>query len=122
MKRVALALSAALLSSPAFAMSAKFSWNGIPACSRVSPVFVISDPPKGVASLRFTMRDYDAPFFVHGGSIVPYTGRRVPEGAISYTGPCPPGAERHRYIWKIEALNAAGDVLTATTASGAFPP
>ena len=123
MKRSFLALALAFLAaSPAAAMMASFSWKGIPRCSGVSPAFSISDAPKGTVSLRFSMRDYDAPNFQHGGSTIAWSGGRVPQGAISYIGPCPPGAETHRYIWKVEALDASGEVLTAITSSAAYPP
>ena len=123
MKRSCLVLAFALLAAgPASAMTASFSWKGIPRCAGTSPAFSIAGAPKGTASLRFSMRDYDAPNFQHGGSTVAWTGGRVPQGAISYIGPCPPPAETHRYIWKIEALDAAGEVLMATTASAAYPP
>ena len=53
---------------------------------------------------------------------MPYAGHRVPKGAISYIGPCPPAGETHRYTWRIEALDASGATLMAVTAEGAFPP
>jgi hypothetical protein len=107
---------------PAHAFDASFSWAGIPRCSTLSPAFTIRGAPAGTAKLRFLMTDNDAPDFPHGGSTVVYDGRgRVPQGAISYTGPCPPGVT-HKYVWTVEALDASGKVLGATRASGLFPP
>ena len=117
-----LAAGALLAASSANAMSVSFSWAGVPRCSGASPAFSISGAPKGVASLRFAMRDYHAPNYNHGGSTIAYSGGRVPQGAISYIGPCPPPAETHRYIWTVEALDAAGKVLATARAEANFPP
>lgn len=107
----------------AAAFSAVFSWSGIGACGGTSPAFTIGDAPKGTASLRFMMRDRDAPQFQHGGGVVPYSGAgSVPQGAITYIGPCPPAGARHRYIWSIEALDKDGKTLARTTSEGPFPP
>jgi phosphatidylethanolamine-binding protein (PEBP) family uncharacterized protein len=105
----------------AFGMNASFSWAGIPACEKISPAFTISDAPPDTKSLRFTLHDNDAPHFNHGGSKVAYGGRTVPQGAISYIGPCPPAGEVHHYVWTVEALDAHGHVLARTTAAGEFP-
>ena len=122
MKRSMIGLAAVLAATPAFAMTASFSWKGIPACANISPAFIIEDAPKGTKSLRFMMKDYDAPDFKHGGSTVPYTGHHVPKGAISYIGPCPPPGQIHRYIWTVEALDASGVIVMAITTADAFPP
>ncbi len=123
MRKLILATAFALLSTaPAFALSASFSWAGIGACGSTSPAFRISGAPKGTTQLRFAMRDYDAPNFNHRGSTVAYAGKGgVPQGAISYIGPCPPAGQVHRYIWTIEALDAAGATLATTRAEGRFP-
>ena len=106
--------------APAF--SGRFSWSGVRACGRTSPAFTIQDAPKGTESLRFMMRDEDAPNFQHGGSTIPYNGSgRVPEGAIEYIGPCPPAGTLHRYVWTIEALDRSGKIVARTTAEGRFP-
>jgi phosphatidylethanolamine-binding protein (PEBP) family uncharacterized protein len=118
----ALALITCATASPAFAMSASFSWKGIAACSGPSPAFAVSSAPAGTANLRFAMRDLDAPDFNHGGGTVAFAGGKVAQGAISYRGPCPPGGQTHRYVWTIEALDASGKVLATTTAQGSFPP
>jgi len=122
LSRLALALSVLAFASPAFAMSASFSWNGIAACSGPSPAFSVSGAPTGTASLRFAMRDQNVPDYNHGGGTVPFGGGKVAQGAIGYRGPCPPGGQTHLYIWTIEALDASGKVLATTTAQGKFPP
>lgn len=104
----------------AFAMKASFSWAGIPACDKISPAFSISDAPPETKNLRFTLHDNDAPNFRHGGSTVIY-GAKVPKGAITYIGPCPPEGEVHHYVWTVEALDERGHVLDRTTAAGNFP-
>lgn len=120
---LALGFVAALASSPAMAFAARFSWSGIPTCSNVSPPFAISGAPKGTTALRFAMHDLDAPGFEHGGSTAPFSGSgSVPRGAIQYIGPCPPGSERHRYVWTIEALGKNGEVLASSMVQGKFPP
>lgn len=126
--RIVAGLAVALCATAGFAegalaFSASFSWRGIPACSGTSPAFTLSKVPSGTTRLRFAMQDYDAPNFNHGGSTIPYDGKgRVPQGAVGYVGPCPPGGQVHRYVWTIEALNASGAVLARTQAQGRFPP
>ena len=118
----ALALATLLITAPAFAMSASFSWNGIAACSGPSPAFAVLGAPAGTVSLRFAMRDQNVPDYNHGGGTVSFAGGKVAQGAISYRGPCPPGGQIHLYIWTIEALDGSGKVLATTTAQGKFPP
>lgn len=119
------AVAAAMLGVPAsaFAFSASFSWKGIGACGGISPAFTVRNAPKGTTSLRFAMRDTDAPNFRHGGSTVAYDGKgRVAQGAVRYVGPCPPTGQKHRYVWTIEALDKSAAVLVQTEAQGSFPP
>ena len=88
----------------------------------MSPAFALKDVPAGTKQLRFSMKDYNAPDFRHGGSTIAYGGQaKVPQGAINYVGPCPPG-EKHKYVWTAESLDGNGKVLKKATASGAFPP
>ena len=115
---------AAVLASTqaASAFSAGFSWAGIDACGKISPAFTIRDAPAGTERLRLLMKDEDAPGFRHGGGVVAYDGGGgVPQGAISYVGPCPPPGAAHRYVWTIEALDKGGKVLARTSAEGRFP-
>jgi phosphatidylethanolamine-binding protein (PEBP) family uncharacterized protein len=105
----------------AFAMKASFSWAGIPACDKISPAFAISDAPAETKNLRFNLHDDDAPNFRHGGSTIVYAGGQVPQGAITYIGPCPPEGQVHHYVWTVEALDDRGHVLDRTTAAGDFP-
>jgi phosphatidylethanolamine-binding protein (PEBP) family uncharacterized protein len=103
-------------------MSVRFSWSGIPACAQISPAFELSDVPEGTDRLSFTMTDRDLPTFHHGGSTIKYAGNAVSQGAIKYTGPCPPRGERHTYRWTVQAIDAAGNILDTGTADAVFPP
>jgi phosphatidylethanolamine-binding protein (PEBP) family uncharacterized protein len=119
---VAAGLWLTALMTPAAAFTVKFSWSGIPACSNQSPAFTIIGAPTGTSALSFTLHDQDAPDFVHGGSTVPYAGSgAVLDGAITYTGPCPPPGTRHHYVWTVEALDGDGKVLATTRAAKVFP-
>ena len=95
----------------------------------VSPPLSWSDMPEGAAKLRLSVTDPDAPSgaFTHwlvtgidpsssevGQGMVPAGGteERNSFGQAAYGGPCPPrGVEPHRYIFRIEALGAAGNAL-----------
>jgi len=68
------------------------------------------------------MTDLNVPSFHHGGSTIPYAGNYVGQGAIAYTGPCPPSGQRHNYRWSVQALDAAGKTLAKTSAEATFPP
>lgn len=114
-------LAFALVPQTASAMSAVFTWAGIAPCEKVSPAFTLKDVPRDTENLRFELRDNDAPHFEHGGSTVIYEGPKVPQGAVSYIGPCPPKGSVHHYVWMIEALDGKGKVLDKTMASGTFP-
>ena len=103
-------------------MSLRFSWVGIPACASTSPPFQLGNVPAGTKSLSFMMTDLNATSFHHGGSTIPFSGNYVRQGAIAYTGPCPPGGQRHNYRWTVQALDAAGKALGKATAEATFPP
>ena len=81
-----------------------------------------SDVPEGTDRLSFTMTDRNVPAFHHGGSTIKYTGNTVSQGAIKYTGPCPPRGEHHTYRWTVQAIDAPGNVLDTATADAVFPP
>jgi phosphatidylethanolamine-binding protein (PEBP) family uncharacterized protein len=100
-----LALTAAVLPTRADALSLRFSWVGIPACTSMSPAFELGGVPAGTKRLNFTMTDLV-----------------VRRGAIRYTGPCPPRGEHHNYRWTVQALDAAGKVLDRASAEAVFPP
>jgi phosphatidylethanolamine-binding protein (PEBP) family uncharacterized protein len=106
----------------ASAFNASFSWDGIPACEKISPEFKLSAVPAGTRLLRFAMQDLNVPGFRHGGSAVAYHGDTVKKGAISYIGPCPPAGEHHRYRWTIDALDAGGKMIGQTTVTQTFSP
>jgi phosphatidylethanolamine-binding protein (PEBP) family uncharacterized protein len=70
-----------------------------------------------------TGRIWTLQIFSHGGGTIAYDGQpRVPRGAFTYRGPCPPGGQ-HRYQWTVEARgDAAGQTLAITTITKKFPP
>ncbi len=117
-----IALTATTVSGRAETFTASFSWDGIAACEKISPAFELAGVPEGTKRLRFNMTDLDVPTFHHGGSVVAYQGNGVKRGAIRYIGPCPPGGQRHRYRWTVEALDAAGKAVATTIATATFPP
>ena len=95
----------------------------------VSPSLSWSEVPEGTAELRVSLTDPDAPSgtFTHwsvtgidptasdvGEGTVPAGGteERNGFGRTGYGGPCPPrGDQPHRYVFRIEALDATGKVL-----------
>lgn len=103
-------------------LSVHFSWAGIQACGSISPAFTLGNVPAGTKSLSFMMTDINVPTFHHGGSTIPYKGNAVRQGAITYTGPCPPSGQSHLYRWTVQALDAGGKVLGSGTAEAKFPP
>src|SRR5271166_363375 len=100
-----------------------FSWAETTACSTISPAFTVTNIPRGTKSLVFKLVDHDAPNFVHGGGQIPYSGSgRVPAGAFSYNGPCPPQGATHTYEWTVHAVDESGTkVLAEGSATGRFP-
>lgn len=100
-----------------------FTWDGTAECfDPKSPPFTLSGVPEGTKTLRFSMKDLDAPSFPHGGGSVPYRGQgRVERGAFTYKGPCPPSG-RHTYVWTVEAQDAGGKTITTATIAKKFPP
>lgn len=105
-------------------MGVSFSWKETHKCSSTPPSFYISGIPKGTKTLEFKMTDLNALSFPHGGGTVPYTGTgKIPEGAFTYTGPCPPDGAEHRYEFEVTAYGETGDkVLGRGKASRNFPP
>jgi len=99
-----------------------FSWDNIEKCTRISPAFKIDNIPPGTKKLSFNMIDIQVPAYPHGGSVIEYTGgNEIPQGAIDYTGPCPPST--HTYKWTVLALNAEENlVLGKGTAVKPFTP
>ena len=119
---IGIAISGAL-PSDAFAMSVKFSWIGYQRCSSRSPAFTISDVPMDTARLSFRMVDKDVPTYHHGGGTIAYAGTsKIPAGAFSYRGPCPPPGQQHIYEWTIQALDRNGKAIASATAIERFPP
>lgn len=100
----------------AAAFSISVSWRGTAKCfDPQSPIIRLSRVPKNTRKIRFHMTDLDAPNYPHGGGTVTYSGqRRLPKGAFSYKGPCPPTP--HRYRWTARAYDASGKLVgTART-------
>ena len=100
----------------------------------ISPPLSWSEVPDDATELRVSLTDPDAPSgtFTHwlvtgvDPSSTDVAQGMVPEGGTEqtnsfgdagYGGPCPPpGDDPHRYVFTVEALDAAGNVL----ASGAL--
>ena len=97
----------------------------------VSPPLRWSGTPEDATELRISLRDPDAPggTFTHwlvsgidpsssdiGQGDVPVGGTEEVNsfGERAYGGPCPPpGDDPHRYVFTIEALDSAGNVLAS---------
>jgi phosphatidylethanolamine-binding protein (PEBP) family uncharacterized protein len=103
--------------------SVAFTWDGTKSCfDPQSPPFTLSGVPPETKTLRFTMKDLEAPDFDHGGGTIAYDGQqRIPRGAFTYRGPCPPQGQHH-YEWQVAALDAAGKALAIATMVRSFPP
>lgn len=116
--------------SPAFsegdAVPIQFTCEG----DNISPPLSWSGVPEDATELRISLRDPDAPGgnFTHwlvagidpsssdvGQGMVPAAGTEEMNGfgETAYGGPCPPPGDPHRYIFTVEALDAAGDVLAS---------
>jgi phosphatidylethanolamine-binding protein (PEBP) family uncharacterized protein len=104
-------------------MSVKFSWSGYQACSTRSPAFTVSEVPANTARLGFNMIDQNAPDYPHGGGTIAYRGQgKIPAGAFSYKGPCPPSGQQHLYEWTVQALDGSGKAIGSATTAEPFPP
>jgi hypothetical protein len=99
-------------------MTLDFSWAGIPACegrSVKNPGFIVRSAPKSTSRLIFTLYRQK---YEHGGAEVPYPPNgHVQRGRFLTIGPCNPGD----YTWKVEALDASGNVLATAARSRRFP-
>ena len=92
----------------------------------LSPEIHWPSPPSGTRSLAIVMDDPDAPLgFVHWLVYdIPVEAHEIAEGAssqaalphgaveglnssssVGYTGPCPPGAKPHHYVFRLYALD-----------------
>ena len=116
---MALAVSSAVISTGASAMSLSFSWAGVPHCSHHSPAFMLSGVPAGTARLAFRPIDLDFPPFPHGGGTIPFQGGQVPAGELRLHRPRPPPGQ-HRYNWIVQALDAGGRTLATASAMRPF--
>ncbi|ACL15581.1 YbhB/YbcL family Raf kinase inhibitor-like protein [Methanosphaerula palustris] len=104
----------------------------------ISPELVWADTPLGTISIAVIVEDPDAPggVFIHwvlynlpGGTASLMTGvPKVPHlpdgseqgmnsfGRSSYRGPCPPKGQRHRYFFRVFALDQKVNIRGSTTA------
>jgi len=84
-------------------------------CFGPSPEISLSNLPKGTTDLRVSLRDLDHPIADHGGGYLKNVrGCVIPEGALEqYQGPCPPmdNPFHPHYVFKVEAIDSAGNVL-----------
>lgn len=103
----------------------------------LSPPLRWSDPPAGTQSLALICDDPDAPAgtWVHWVLYrIPATVRELPEGVpkrdtladgsrqgrndfgrVGYGGPCPPRGPKHRYFFKVYALDVVVDLPPGAT-------
>lgn len=116
------------LSSPAFqengAVPAEYTCDGV----NVNPPLEISGVPNGTVSLALIAEDVDAPINAFDHWVmwnippnVTQIGRNsTPEGAAlggngfgktSYSGPCPPPNQAHRYVFRLYALDSRMDLV-----------
>lgn len=99
-------------------IDARFTCDG----ANLSPALAWTGAPGGTAELALAVEDPDAPdaTFTHWlvFGLDPSTGG-LPEGVrpagegtndfgdVGFGGPCPPGGEEHRYVFRLLALHAA---------------
>jgi Raf kinase inhibitor-like YbhB/YbcL family protein len=106
------------------AMPTRFTCDG----ENVSPPLRWSGVPEDATKLRISLTDPDAPrgTFTHWlvTGVDPATSK-VEEGTVpvdgtegrndfgdtGYGGPCPPAGAPHRYVFTVEALDAAGNIV-----------
>jgi phosphatidylethanolamine-binding protein (PEBP) family uncharacterized protein len=119
--RIRLALCAVAFlvvsSADASAFSMSFRW-----CGSGSPVFSLSEVPKGTTTLQFHMVDLDVPSYNHGGGTVAYKGQSsVPCGALKdYSPPSPPSGS-HSYQITVTAIGSGNSNLGTATFTRKFP-
>ena len=122
---LAAAAAAFVLTSPAFApgsaMPVRYTCDG----SNTSPPLHWTMPPAGTESLALRVVDLDTkPHFVHWSvSGIPAATRALGAGThlgkaaqntfgqAGYGGPCPPPGQTHRYVFTLQARDAAGKPL-----------
>jgi phosphatidylethanolamine-binding protein (PEBP) family uncharacterized protein len=114
-----LAASGAVQAAP---FTASFRWCSKTPQSTTSPAFTLSGVPKGTKTLALAMTDHQASYN-HGGGTVPYSGGKIPCGAIAsgWVGPFPPSGETHTYEFTIDAQDASGKVVATAHATRKFP-
>ncbi len=122
MRRLLISLAALTLSATTASaeFSFTFEWGDIPSCKTGrpntvgSPAFVLKGLPAGTTSVRFKLKDRNAPSYNHGGGNVAVTSDgTLPFGAFKYKSPCPPGGV-HTYEWTATALKGKTKLDRAT--------
>jgi len=122
MRRLLITFTALILfaTSASAEFSFTFEWGDIPNCRTGrpntvgSPAFVLKDVPAGTTSVRFKLKDRNAPSYNHGGGKVAVSGDGpLPFGAFKYKSPCPPGGV-HTYEWTATALQGKTKLEHAT--------
>ena len=88
-------------------LDVSFQWSGKSGCSSTSPAMTVDNVPAGTQFLDIKLTDLDKPGYNHGGGIISYNGRNIPEGVLRerYTGPCPPMGS-HTYEFTVMALDS----------------
>ena len=127
---VMVAIAATILgfgSASANEFTIEFEWGDTPHCntgnpSRIdNPTFVLGNVPVDTTTIKFRMRDLNAPSYNHGGGKVSYSGGDIiPAGEFSYKGPCPP-RQVHDYRWTAIALDEEGNAIDDAHATRSFP-
>jgi len=108
-------------------LSFTFEWGDIPRCTSgnpftvPNPIFTLENIPDGTVEIVFSLVDWQARSFHHGGGTVTYSGEQVIQpGAFQYKSPCPPGG-RHTYEWTAKAKDENGDTIGKGKASKKYP-
>jgi phosphatidylethanolamine-binding protein (PEBP) family uncharacterized protein len=120
---VLMLIGGGLLHAQSSKFAVDFSWEGTASCfDPKSPPFSLSGVPADTRTLKFSMKDLDAPNYPHGGGTVPYTNQNhIGRGAFAYQGPCPTQGQ-HSYQWTVEAQDENGKMLATARAMKKFPP
>ena len=103
----------------------EFSWQGVAACTAVSPEIRVSNLLAGVEAFQVALTNLSVPEWNQGGGRVTNDGSGViPAGSltIGYNGPCPPAGQRQTYEFSVMAVDAAGVIIGFGKARQQFPP
>lgn len=106
-------------------LTVDFSWQGVGACTHDSPAIRVDGVPPGTVALRVRLKNLTVPEWNQGGGQVEADGSGViPARAldIGYNGPCPPVGERHKYEFRVMAVDADDAIIGYGKAMQPFPP